>query len=56
MNVAMRLKAAQAVEKLPVRDNQYGKDLIRRSKLHPLKTTPKNKLFLKSEILQRKWQ
>lgn len=30
-------------------------DLTRREKLHPIKVTPQNKLFLKSEILQRKW-
>ena len=34
---------------------QNIKDLIQRDKLHPVKVTPKNKLFLKSEILQRKW-
>jgi len=31
-------------------------DLIRRGKLHPVKSTSKNKLFLKSEIIQRKWK
>lgn len=31
-------------------------DLIRRGKLHPIKESPKNKLFLKSEVLQRLWQ
>lgn len=31
-------------------------DLIRRGKLHPVKATPKNKLFLKSEIIQRNWK
>lgn len=31
-------------------------DLVRRGKLHPIKTSPKNKLFLKSEIMQRNWQ
>ena len=31
-------------------------DLVRRGKLHPIKITPKNKLFLKSEIMQRNWQ
>lgn len=30
-------------------------DLTRREKLHPIKVTAKNKLFLKSEILQRRW-
>ena len=31
-------------------------DLVRRDKLHPVKTDSKNKLFLKSEILQRNWK
>ena len=31
-------------------------DLVRRGKLHPIKTSPKSKLFLKSEILQRLWK
>ena len=31
-------------------------DLIRRNKLHPIKTTQKSKLFLKSEIIQRNWK
>lgn len=30
-------------------------DLTRREKLHPIKVTAQSKLFLKSEILQRKW-
>lgn len=30
-------------------------DLIRREKLHPIKVSPQTKLFLKSEILKRKW-
>lgn len=30
-------------------------DLIRRDKLHPIKISPQGKLFLKSEILERKW-
>lgn len=34
---------------------QNIEDLTRRGKLHPIKATPKNKLFLKSEIIQRKW-
>lgn len=35
---------------------QNIEDLIRRDKLHPVKINARNKLFLKSEILQRKWQ
>ena len=31
-------------------------DLVRRGKLHPIKSTPKNMLFLESEITQREWQ
>ena len=30
-------------------------DLVKRGKLHPLKETPKGKLFLKSEIIKRLW-
>ena len=30
-------------------------DLVRRGRLHPVKTTPRNKLFLKSELSQRQW-
>lgn len=35
---------------------QNIEDLIKRGKLHPLKAYPKNKLFLKSEVVQRTWQ
>lgn len=35
---------------------QNIEDLILRDKLHPVKSNPRSKLFLKSEILQRKWQ
>lgn len=31
-------------------------DLTKRGKLHPLKTSDKNTLYLKSEILKRNWQ
>ena len=31
-------------------------DLTKRGKLHPLKTSEKNTLYLKSEILKRNWQ
>lgn len=30
-------------------------DLIRRGKLHPLKSSDKNTLYLKSEVIQRNW-
>lgn len=35
---------------------QNIEDLIRRDKLHPIRVDPKNKLFLKSEIMQRLWK
>ena len=31
-------------------------DLTKRGKLHPLKTSDKNTLYFKSEILKRNWQ
>ena len=31
-------------------------DLTKRGKLHPLKSSDKNTLYLKSEILKRNWQ
>ena len=31
-------------------------DLTKRGKLHPIKTSDKNTLYLKSEILKRNWQ
>ena len=31
-------------------------DLTKRGKMHPLKTSDKNTLYLKSEILKRNWQ
>lgn len=34
---------------------QNIEDLIRRGKIHPVKAYPKNKLFVKSEIMQRNW-
>lgn len=34
---------------------QNIEDLVRRGKLHPVKTYPKGKLFLKSEVVQRSW-
>lgn len=35
---------------------QNIEDLVHRGKLHPIKETPKVKLFLKSEIQQRRWK
>lgn len=49
------VNTAEAAEMLQC-SRQNIDDLIHRGKLHPVKTTPKNKLFLKSEIIQRKWK
>lgn len=35
---------------------QYINELVKTGKLHPIKASDKNTLFLKSEILQRSWQ
>ena len=35
---------------------QNIEDLVRRGKLRPVRVTPKNKLFLKSEVARRKWR
>lgn len=48
------VNTAEAAELLEC-SRQNIEDLIRRNKLHPIKATPKNKLFLKNEISQRKW-
>lgn len=48
------INTAEAAEILDC-SRQNIEDLVRRDKLHPLKSSPKNKLFLKSELLQRKW-
>ena len=31
-------------------------ELVKADKLHPVKTSEKNTLFLKSEVLKRNWQ
>lgn len=49
------LSTAEAAESLNC-SRQNIEDLIRRGKLHPVKNMLKNKLFLKSEIEQRKWK
>lgn len=46
---------AEAAEHLQC-SKQNIEDLVRRDKLHPIKQTPKVKLFLKSEIGQRLWK
>lgn len=35
---------------------QYINELVKTEKLHPIKASGKNTLFLKSEVLQRNWQ
>ncbi|MDO5442030.1 MAG: helix-turn-helix domain-containing protein [Bacillota bacterium] len=35
---------------------QYVNELVKTDKLHPIKTSEKNTLFLKSEVLKRLWQ
>lgn len=49
------VNTAEAAEILGC-SRQNIEDLIRRNKLHLIKATPKNKLFLKSEIIQRNWK
>jgi len=54
--VEMRIiNTAEASELLEC-SRQNIDDLIRRGKLHPVKSSPKNRLFLKSEITQRMWK
>ena len=48
------INTAEAAELLEC-SRQNIDDLVRRGKLRPVKATPKNKLFLKGEITQRKW-
>ena len=49
------INSAEAAELLDC-SRQNIKDLIRRNKLHPIKSTEKNTLFLKSEVMKRNWQ
>lgn len=49
------INSAEAAELLDC-SRQNINDLIKRNKLHPIKSTEKNTLFLKSEVLKRKWQ
>lgn len=49
------ISTAEAAELLEC-SRQNINDLVTRNKLHPVKTEPKNKFFLKSEILQRLWK
>ena len=49
------INAAEAAEILNC-SRQYINELVKTEKLHPVKTTEKNTLFLKSEVLKRNWQ
>ena len=49
------INATEAAELLGC-SRQNVIDLTKRGKLHPLKTSDKNTLYLKSEILKRNWQ
>lgn len=49
------VNTAEAAELLDC-SRQNVEDLVRRGKLHPVKTDAKNKIFLRSEILQRLWR
>lgn len=54
--VAQRvINAAEAADILMC-SRQNIMDLTKRGKLHPVKTSGKNTLFLKSEVLKRNWQ
>ena len=49
------INAAEAAEILHC-SRQYINELVKTDKLHPIKTSEKNTLFLKSEVLRRNWQ
>lgn len=49
------VNAAEAAEILNC-TRQYISELVRSDKLHPVKSSEKNTLFLKSEVLKRNWQ
>lgn len=49
------VNASEAAELLNC-SRQYINELVKSNKLHPIKASQKNTLFLKSEILQRSWQ
>ena len=48
------INAAEAAEMLNC-SRQYINELVKTGKLHPIKSSEKNTLFMKSEILQRLW-
>ena len=49
------INAAEAAEILNC-SRQYINELVKTDKLHPIKATEKNTLFLKCEVLKRNWQ
>ena len=49
------INAAEAAEILKC-SRQYINELVKSEKLHPIKISEKNTLFLKSEVLRRNWQ
>ena len=49
------INAAEAAEILNC-SRQYVNELVKTEKLHPIKLSEKNTLFLKSEVLRRNWQ
>ena len=49
------INTAEAAEILSC-SRQYINELVKTDKLHPIKATEKNTLFLKSEVLKRNWQ
>lgn len=49
------INAAEAAEILNC-SRQYINELVKTEKLHPIKSSEKNTLFLKSEVLKRNWQ
>lgn len=49
------INAAEAAQILNC-SRQYINELVKSDKLHPIKTSDKSTLFLKSEVLKRNWQ
>ena len=49
------INASEAADLLNC-SRQYVNELVKTGKLHPIKVSEKNTLFLKSEVLRRSWQ
>ncbi len=49
------INAAEAAELLNC-SRQYINELVKKKKLIPIKTSDKNTLFLKSDVIKRKWE